>query len=356
MNYYQYRKKAFEYALKELLRQLSQFALMISTLFYIFLPGLVAGLFLGLGKVVQSDSVETANQMMVAYLLMQTLLLFVLKPVILDTPHRLFHFSLHSGRLKHLVADFTLLLVSHILLWLSLVLAFAMGWDKLMRAPHFVAFIVTQLSLAVVLLYRPQAVVWALGIAVVLLVLGLSNISYLVVFNAIVLVACWFKPLKFVYVPSQLNVWSFWLVYGLNNTWSLIWRMVIGLLFTLGVAIIGKERPELLHWYAPMVALIVLLLWASMCIKTTKLVQEHRLFWLSLKQQQAIVVTLHAMVFILYLLSWCLIVFVLDFDIFMLLTLLFMPLLQWCAARRPKSLAVCWASVSVLIYMIKILV
>ncbi|WP_105167781.1 DUF6136 family protein [Pseudoalteromonas sp. T1lg23B] len=355
MTYLQYRITAYRYALKTLFKQLNQFALMISTLFYIFLPGLIAAMFFGLGKIVQSDSEHTSSQVMWGCLLLQTLLLNVLKPVILDDAHRMFHHSLIKNKSTIITADIAQLLISHVLLWMSIVLALAMGFDKLMKAPHFVGFVLTQVSMGVTLLYRPQAVVLTLITAFVLLSMTLSNLAYLAWFNAVMLMSCFVKPIRLSYSPTQLTVWSFWILYCVHYSWSLIWRVSASLLVIWAVAIIGAERPELLHWYTPMVALFALLIWASLGIKTTQYISEHRLFWVSLKQFGTLKKAQHVLIFVWYFLSWLTGAILLGMDGFSLVILAQVPVLQWCATNIPQRLAVCWGSLAVTTYLAKAL-
>ncbi|OHU86708.1 MULTISPECIES: DUF6136 family protein [Pseudoalteromonas] len=355
MTYLQYRITAYRYALRMLLKQANQFALMISTLFYIFLPGLIAAMFFGLGRIIQNDSEQASNQIIWGCLLLQTLLLNVLKPAILDDAHRMFHHSLTKSKIRLIASDIAQLVASHVLLWMSLILALAMGVDKLARAPHFIGFMITQLGMGIMLLYRPQAAVLTLVASLVLLATTSSNLAYLAWLNACLLALSFVKPIRLRYSPTKLTVWSFWALYGLCHAWSLAWRVSISLLVVWGVAVIGVERPELLHWYTPMAALFASLIWASLCIKTTKYINQHRLFWASLKQLGALAQAQHILIFVLYFLCWLTGVILLRFDVFSLAILILAPVLQWCAATIPQRLAVCWGSFAVLTYLVKAL-
>ncbi|NOU50686.1 hypothetical protein HG263_09075 [Pseudoalteromonas sp. JBTF-M23] len=356
MNYFQYRVNAYRYALKELGRQIQQFALMISTLFYIFLPGLVGALFFGLGRIVQNDSVQATNKVIWGYLLLQTLMLSVLKPIVLDLSHRRFHLSLLQNMFKQRLADITLVLWSHVLLWMSLALVISMGMEKVARAPHLIVFIATQVCFAIALLYRLQSVVYALLFALVLQTFELSITAYLISINVVLLLACIIKPVSFAYQPKQINSWGFWLLYGVNKLWSLIWRFAVSFLLIWGASVIGHERPELLHWYTPMIASIALLLWGSLCLKTSEHLKEYRLFWQSIQQYDKAVTTQHILIFCFYLLSWLISISLLNFDLYVLMALLFAPAIQWCAANKPQHLAVCWGVLVVALYLIKVLV
>ncbi|MBD1584322.1 DUF6136 family protein [Pseudoalteromonas sp. S16_S37] len=352
MNYFQYRVHAYRYALRELGRQIRQFALMISTLFYIFLPGLISALFFGLGRIVQNDSMQAANNVIWGYLLLQTLLLSVLKPIVLDSAHRRFHLSLLPNKRKQHLADITLVLWSHVPLWMSLVLAISMGMEKVTRAPHLILFIATQVSFAIALFYRQQGVVYALVFA---LALQMPATVYLISINMALLLACFIKPVSFTYQPKKMCTWVFWLLYGVSHVWSLTWRFSVSFLFIWGAFVIGHERPELLHWYTPMISSIALLLWGSLCLKTAKYLKEHRLFWLSIQQYDRAVTTQHILIFCLYLLCWLISVILLNFDMYVLITLFFAPFIQWCAANKPKHLAICWGVLVMALYLLKVL-
>ncbi|WP_152085391.1 DUF6136 family protein [Pseudoalteromonas sp. A25] len=355
MSYFQYRVYAYRYALRELARQVQQFVLMLSTLFYVFLPGLVGALFFGLGRIVENNSTLAANKVAWGYILLQTLTLTVLRPIVLDSSHRSFHLSLLRGTQKQRIADITLVLWSHVLLWMSLILVISMGGDKVARAPHLIVFIVTQVSFAIALLYRAQGVVYALIFALMLLLFELSTTVFLVGMNMSLLLACFIKPVNFSYHPQKVNVWAFWLLYGITNAWSLAWRFSISFLFIWGAAIVGYERPELLHWYSPAVALIALLLWGTLCLKTAKYLKEHRLFWLSIQQYGKANIIQHFLILCLYLLTWLICVMLLNLDLYVLMALLIAPVISWCAASKPKLLAACWGLLAVALYLVKVL-
>lgn len=354
-HFYQYRYQAFKAELKELVKQLNQFILMITTLFYIFLPGLIASLFFGLGKIVQSDSALVSIQVAFAYLLLQTLLITVLKPAILDSRHRCFQISI-SPRTRHqYLADIVLLLASHALLITTMILALAMGPQKLSQAPQLLLFMLTQVSFAVGLLYRPQAVIWALFIAFISLWWTSSTIQFLVGIN-LLLGGCWFIPkLHTPNLTYSINIWSFWLYYALAHYWALIWRATATFLVLWAAMIIQTMRPDLLHWYLLAAVLINQLWWSTLMIETNQQLQETRLFWESLGKYKKVFRVQAVLISMICIILWCGSGLLLGFDIHMSGALLCVPILMYCAANKPKLIAVAWAASSITLFVIKVI-
>ncbi|KAF7775123.1 hypothetical protein PCIT_a1236 [Pseudoalteromonas citrea] len=354
-HFYQYRYQAFKAELKELVNQLNQFILMITTLFYIFLPGLIASLFFGLGKIVQSDSVLVSIQVAFAYLLLQTLLVTVLKPAILDSRHRCFQISI-SPRTRHqYLADIVLLLASHALLIITMILAVAMGPQKLSQAPQLLLFILTQISFAVGLLYRPQSVILALFIAFISLWWSSSIIQFLVCIN-VLLIGCWFAPK--IHLPNltySINIWSFWFYYVVSHSWAFIWRATATFLVLWAAIIIQTMRPDLLHWYLLAAVLINQLWWSTLMIETNQQLQETRLFWESLGKYKEVFRVQAILLSIVCIALWCGSGLLLDFDIYMSSALLCMPILMYCAVKKPKLIAVAWASSSITLFVLKVI-
>ncbi|MBE0368886.1 DUF6136 family protein [Pseudoalteromonas aurantia] len=354
-HFYQYRYRAFKAELKELVNQLNQFILMITTLFYIFLPGLIASLFFGLGKIVQSDSILVSIQVAFAYLLIQTLLITVLKPAILDSRHRCFQNSILPRAWHKYLADVVLLLASHVLLVTTLILAVAMGWEKLSQAPQLLLFMLTQVSFAMGLLYRPQAVNWALLMAFISLWWSPSILHFLVCTN-VLLIGCWFIPK--VHSPNltyPINIWSFWVHYAFAHSWVLTWRATATFLVLWAADIIQIMRPDLLHWYMLAAVLINQLWWSTLMIETNQHLQETRLFWESLGKYKDIKRVQIFLLSILCIILWCCSGFLLGFDIYMSGALLCMPALMYSAINKPKLTAVVWASSSISLFVIKVI-
>ena len=354
-HYFSYRHQAFSLAISELFKQLQQFVLMLMTMFYIFLPGLIAGLFFGLGKIVQSSSEVVSMQVGLAYLIFQSLLLTVLKPAILDLKHRTFHITLLKNKLPQILSDITALMMCHLLFGLSVFLMISMGADKLSRAPHYIAFAFTQLSFALVLMYRPAAVIWASMLAFSGLFVFESTLAFFLVLNALLLIS--------LYLPKRLNCsyhititpWTFWLSYFKDNIWSLTWRFTMSGLVFWAVFIIVTERSDLVHWYALGGALINQLWWSSLFIETNQHVREHQLFWKSLNQftqikrtQYMYLIALSSM-FTLPMLS------LFSSHLSMWMSLLITPFVLIFCKNRPQFMAVVWASLAISFIMLMVI-
>ncbi|MAD89870.1 MAG: hypothetical protein CMK64_09220 [Pseudoalteromonas sp.] len=350
-HFYAYRYQAFNLAIQEIFKQLQQFVLMLATLFYIFLPGLIAGLFFGLGKVVQSSSVQVSMQVALAYLIFQSLILAVFKPAILDSKNRIFHTTLLKHNAPQWACDFMAMLTCHVLWLLSLVLMLAMGPDKLSRAPHFVLFMFSQLSFAWVLLYRPSALFWAFISGFVLLAFSQSVIGFLVCLNA-ALLASYFMPqtIRFNFKP-KINIWTIWLSYFSADLWRITWRITMSGLVFWAVFIIAIERPDLVHWYALGGALLNQLWWASLLIETNQFISKHKLYWQSINAYSKVAkvqwfyLALLASIFTLPFLS----LFTGHFSIW--LSFMLTPMVILLAKNRSQLLAVVWASCSILLIL-----
>lgn len=287
-HFYSYRYNAFNLAINDIFKQLQQFMLMLVTLFYIFLPGLIAGLFFGLGKIVQSSSPVISMQVALAYLIFQSLLLTVLKPAILDSCHRSFHTTLLKGKFPQLSADIIALVVCHIPLFLSCVLMFSMGLDKLSRAPHFAVFALTQLSFAVMLMYRQTAVIWASVLGFMLFFVCDSVTGFLLSLNGLLLASLFLPERIAAQIPLVMNSWTIWLSFFKQNIWALCWRGTMSGLVFWAVLIIVTERPDLIHWYVIGGVVLNQLWWSSFLIETSQFVKTHRLYWQSLDCEQGI--------------------------------------------------------------------
>jgi hypothetical protein len=353
--FYEYRYKAFKTALTELINQLNQFILMITTLFYIFLPGLIASLFFGLGKIVQSESVLVSIQVIFAYLFMQTLLITVLKPAILDSQHRCFQLSILPNKLHQYLADITLLLASHVMLIATVILAIAMGPDKLIKAPQLVLFILTQISFSVVLLYRLQSVVWALLIVFLSLWWFSSTVQFLLFTNIVLIICCYVPKLQVPNLTYSVNIWSFWVAYALTYSWALIWRFAATFLVLWATAIIQSVRSDLLHWYMLAAVLINQLWWSTLMIETAQLLKETRLFWESLGKYKDILRVHIFLLSIICIVLWCGTGLLFGFDMYMIGALFCLPILMYSAVNKPKLVAVTWAVSAVTVFLIKVM-
>ena len=355
-HYYVYRYQAFNLAIQEIFKLLQQFVLMLATLFYIFLPGLIAGLFFGLGKVVQSSSVQVSMQVALAYLIFQSLILAVFKPAILDSKNRIFHTTLLKHNTPQLVSDFMAMLTCHVLWLLSLVLMLAMGPDKLSKAPQFMLFMFSQLSFAWVLLLRPPALFWAFISGFVLLAFAQSVIGFLVCLNVALLVG-YFMPqtIRLNFMP-KINIWTIWLSYFSADLWRITWRITMSGLVFWAVYIIAIERADLVHWYALGGALLNQLWWASLLVETNQFINKHKLYWQSINayskvaKAQWLYLTLFASLFTLPFL------FLYSGHVSIWLSLMLTPMVILLAKNRSQLLAVVWASCSILLILSMVLI
>ncbi|MCG7534757.1 DUF6136 family protein [Pseudoalteromonas sp. OOF1S-7] len=355
LHYYQYRYRACRNALAVLMKQLQQFSLMFLTLFFIFIPQLIIGVFYGLGKLVSFESHNLAMKVAFGFLLLQSLLLQAVKPAIMDSTYRAFHATLLRGRLHQYTADWVLLLACHVLLIAALILAQSIGIDNLWQAPQLSGFMLAQWLFALTLLYRPQTLLSSLLIAFVAIWLAPSIYIYLVVI-ILCLALGWLRPEFRVGMPQpQINLISFWYYVIKTTPWMLLWRSGASLLTLWAGLIIAEERPDLLHYYTLAILLVNQLWWSSLYLDTNKQVAGRRSFWRSLGVYSRLVNSQSLLIYGLCFASWLGVVVLLDGELFSLAVILSSPLLMWTVQSHPQRLAVVWAGLSVTLMMLKVL-
>ncbi|MCO7186807.1 MULTISPECIES: DUF6136 family protein [unclassified Pseudoalteromonas] len=355
LHYYQYRFRAFRVALTALLRQLQQFSLMFVTLFFIFIPQLIIGVFFGLGKLVSFDSHGVAMKVAFGFLLLQSLLLQAVKPAITDIRHRAYHLTLLRTRFHQFVADWLLLLVCHVLFGAALLLAVSMGTATLWEAPQLPGFMLAQWLFALALLYRPQTLVSSLCVAFVAVWLAPSIQAYLAV-SVLWLALDWVRPrLKLAAPQPQLSSVSFWYYVIKEYPWMVLWRAGASFLALWAGMIMAHERPDLLHYYTLMILLVNQLWWSSLYLDTSKQVMGRRGFWRSLGLDSQIEFSQSVLIYGLCLISWLAGVVLLNGELFTVSVIATCPALVWTLKHYPQRFAVVWGCASVTLMMIKVL-
>ena len=353
--YFLYRRQAFSIAMNELFKQLQQFALMIVTLFNIFLPGLIAGLFFGIGKIVQSGSDSISMQVGLAFLIFQSLLITVLRPAILDLKHRTFHFTLLKTRMPQILSDLTALIICHVLFALSLILTLSMGIEKLSKAPHFILFMLAQLSFSIAQIYRQPAVIWSCLLGLVSLPFFDTPSTFFAGLNVFIILSLWLPRNISISFTINITPWTFWLSYFKNHIWTLTWRTTMsGLVFWL-VFIIVTERPDLIHWYVLGGALLNQLWWSSLLIETSQITKKHALFWRSINRLRQIEVTQFTYLIVLSTLFTLPLLYLFTDHISLLMSVLVTPCLLILCRHRLKYLAVSWACFAVCLIMLMVI-
>ncbi|MCG7563976.1 DUF6136 family protein [Pseudoalteromonas sp. McH1-42] len=355
LHYYQYRYRACRVQLAVLMKQLQQFSMMLITLFFIFIPQLIIGVFYGLGKLVSFDSHHLAIKVAFGFLLLQSLLLQALKPAITDSAHRAYHRTLLRGRLHQVAADWILLLGCHVLFVAALILAVSIGFDKLWQAPQLPAFMLLQWCFALILLYRPQALVSSLLVAFTAVWLVPSLPIYLAVIT-LWLALDWFRPeIKLALPQPSLTPASFWYYVIKTSPWMIVWRAGASLITLWAGLIMAKERPDLLHYYTLVILLINQLWWSSLYLDTDKHVTGRRQFWRSLDMYPQLVRSQSLLIYGLCFASWLGAIVLLNGELFNLAVLVSTPLLVWTVTYHPRRLAVVWGCISVALMMFKVL-
>ncbi|MCF2860413.1 DUF6136 family protein [Pseudoalteromonas sp. SMS1] len=355
LHYYSYRLQAFKTELRELRKQLEQFTLLVSAMFFIYLPSLVMAIFFGLGKLVESDSVHLTMAVSFGFLLMQSLLIQTLKDAILDSARRAFHSTLLGNRIHKVVADNGLLLLCHLLFLAACVMAISMGWSNLLQAPHLLVFMLLQCLLAVLQLYRPYAVILTLCTAVGMIYVIDDVMVYFFALFTMMLVGAWVKPRRMHYKVKVISSYGFWLQLIIEQPWMLLWRIGVSTLTYWCALIIITERPDLSSYYSVMALLFNLLWWSSLLLDTNKQIALHHGFWQSLAMLAVMQRSQYCVVMLCCVITWLIGVLLLGIGVFEIVVLLSSPLMMWSIVKRPKSLALVWATLVISIMLSKVL-
>jgi hypothetical protein len=351
LHYYKYRYQLFKYELKSMSKQFQQFTMMFLVLFYMAVPGVIAGLFLGLGKVAENASVQVA----MGYLILQSLQISVVKKAITGSNHRMFARSIVNHPMHHYLADGVLLLFSHILALCSLILMFSMGVTNLLQAPYFVLFFFMQLYLGGLLLVKPHACVLTLLVGVIMLLLGFDFNTY---FFALLLVSfgfCFAPKFTFSNTFTLHTSYHFWISYFLAYHWAITWRGCLSILVIWAMYIIKQERPDLLHWYTVFCIALNQLWWSTLCIETAKHLKKTTCFWRNIHWQDKVMRSQYMIVFTLNCVFAMLSFTVLQFSLYGFLVILSSPLLLYLAFNKAKYTAVAWGVSTTVVIVLKVL-
>ena len=151
-----YRYRAFSESVGQLWQQFKQLGLLVVTIFYTALPGLVLLLFLGIGQVLESDK-PSSFQALIAWLLLlvQTVQFIVLSDAHQNRANRHFQRGLSISPWPRRWCDFILMAITHPLLWGAVIIFVTMDSQDMLEAKHFPLFILVQGLLAFVAGFRP---------------------------------------------------------------------------------------------------------------------------------------------------------------------------------------------------------
>ncbi|WP_419148251.1 DUF6136 family protein [Pseudoalteromonas 'SMAR'] len=350
--YYLYRKDSLFLSLRQLLLQLSQFGLMIGLLFQAYVVGLVAALFLALGRLVASDNPSTQVNVAIMLLLAQSLLFLQLRHGILDSAHRRYHITILANSWHQKVADVAALLATHVLLHMSLVLGVAIGYEHFIQAWPLWVFAASQLIVALACVYRPLATFIAL-FASLLLSIVVHDLGYfLLLVNILVLLANRFLPPEITLSVSVSGLCSFWLSYAANHYFVMLWRAVLSLLVIWFGVIINAERADLIAHYIPGLMSLNLLCWASLGLDLRPQVTQRSAFWQSINRLKQARLSLWLILLTTAVLFTTPVYLLTPPSLSHLLPFLFLPVMILAALKSPRQLAVAWLSTLVVCYTV----
>lgn len=239
--FFRYRAQAYRQALQELSRQLRQLGLLTVVLLGTALPAVFLLLFYQVGLVVRHPAGATASVWQaISLLVAQACCWYLLRPAILDLPHRVFQQSC-SRRSWRLLADGCWLLVSAPLWWAVSVLLFSMSATQWHGAPQLWLLWVLMPASGLLVMYQPARALPALlsGLFAlwILNTLWISlQSSTLSRPDALLLLSIFCAGA----VPGLLwplhpqcwritltSCWRFWLQSWLQDSWPLLWRVLL---------------------------------------------------------------------------------------------------------------------------------
>ncbi|QTH71913.1 DUF6136 family protein [Pseudoalteromonas xiamenensis] len=356
--FFNYRFDAYCIGMRELFEQIKQFSVMIVLLFYTATPGLLALIFLWMGKVVQEQVGQDGSQIHAwALLVLQSVLFLVIRPVVLNSANLTFQRSLFSNLWPLRVMDGVLMTISNVPFWIAVLLASQMGWSKVALAPHFSLFIVAQLIFGLISLYRPTAVFISL-VSAFLLVGWFSTLFLWLSFIIIWLICLTLLPLdKYLNVASVSNFkansqMSFWLIWVKEHASSVLWRfgVMFVLLFTSDYVL--TLRPDLIEVIGAFCIALSLLLWGSFIFATKPLLKQYLGFWRSLKLEKKIYRQFFGLHLCVLFFVWGGLYVWFGMHSLMLFFIPCIPLYVWLAWLSAQLFSVMWCSSVFIIFLI----
>lgn len=348
--YYRYRKASFVLSLQGIGQQIQQFGLMIAALFQIYLLGFIAILFMGIGKIVESDSPATQVQIAWGLLAAQSFILLVFRDAVLDSTHRRYHHTILTQTIHQKLADGVSLLIVHPLLLMSLIICYSMGLEKLTQAWQLILFVVTQFFVALCFIYRPLGTGSGLLLAAAIALYATNITWYLVALNLIILGCSTLLPRTLLMSISVTGLATFWLSFAYNHYFVLLWRIVLSALVLWFGVILETERPDLVANYVPGLVTLILLWWSSLAIDLKPEIYGRVSYWLSLDKLQSAKQSVWIIVLTAAIGFSVPVYILLGMTVVSLLPYVFLPLLVLSALKGPQHLAMTWLSTLVLSY------
>lgn len=348
--YYRYRKASLSLSLQAIGQQLQQFGLMIAALFQVYLLGFIAILFMGIGKIVESDNPIAQVQIAWGLLAAQSFILFVFRDAVLDKAHRSYHHTILHRAIHQKVADGLSVLVVHPLLLMTQILCYSIGIEKITQAWQLLVFAVTQFFIALCFIYRPLGTSIGLLITAIISFAVIEITWYLVAVNLIALGCAVLLPRKVMLSIMVKGLTTFWLSFAYNHYFVLLWRIVMSVLVLWFGAILSAERPDLMANYVPGLVTLNLLWWSSLAIDLKPEVYDRTAYWLSIDKLQSAKQSIWIIVLTAAVCFSVPVYMLLGLSVASLLPYAFLPLLVLSALKSPQHLAMTWLCTLVLSY------
>ena len=285
--FYRYRSQAFRYEISLLSQQLKQLLGFLFMLLASALPGIVLLIFMSLGKVIKAQGGEVVQAWVAwCFLAGQTLYFYALNHALLNTKQRSFQRSLAQNYWWLWLADARNLLLSHVFIWCSLFVLLSMNAAQIKQNSPFILFIVLQLLLGFLSLYRMQQSVIFCFLAAISSVYWseLSLFAIMVSWCFITLLCLFIPPISWQSRFSVTDQRRLWLSFYLHHYQILLWRMACILVIFSAMCVLATERADMIYLAGYFSGFLTLLLLLTLHIEIKKIAKDYELFLLSLNQ------------------------------------------------------------------------
>lgn len=341
-----YRFGAYKAELTQLFLQLKSFGLLFLVVLGSSVLGLVLLLLLGLGKIIDSsDTPQYGAQMAWLYLLLQSVMLSAMKSAIKNSPQRAFQQTLVK-RYWLVLIDIKLLLLSNGWLIASLVIAIDLSINQWLRVPHFLVFLLLQFTLGILCLYKPIALVYGFLLSAMWLMVpfDVSPLVYQCGFVLVFALSSLMAPFNFTAKLELSSLTGFWLMFFMQNSWTLVWRGALLLCVFVVSQVLLQQRADLVTIFSIVSLAYLVLFSSSLHFDCSHIHQQYSVFFKMQNKQTAFYASqfIPSLVMLLPALIGYMILFNLTNSVLVLIGIIWCLLQQVIAQKKPAHYALVW--------------
>lgn len=341
-----YRFQAYKTELMQLLLQLKSFGLLFLVVLGSSILGLILLLFLGLGKIIDSsDAPQYGAQMAWLYLLLQSVMLSAMKSAIKNSRQRSFQQILVKRYWLGLM-DIKLLLLSNGWLIASLVIAIDLSINQWLRVPHFLVFILLQFTLGILCLYKPLALVYGFLLSAMWLMApsDVTPLTYQCGFVLLFALSTLMVPFNFTAKLELSSLTGFWLMFFMQNSWTLVWRGALLLCVFVVSQVLLQQRADLVIIFSIVSLAYLVLFSSSLHFDCSHIHQQYSVFFKMQNKQTAFFASqfIPSLVMLLPALIGYMILFNLTNNVLVLIGIIWCLLQQVIAQKKPAHYALVW--------------